>query len=61
MNFAVWAVVFSNYEPREVDTLWETEELAKRRVAMLSSGWETVEWDVGSDEDSDLLAPKEKA
>jgi hypothetical protein len=61
MNFAVWAVVYSNFDPQEVDTLWETEELAKRRVGMLSEGWKAVEWPVNDDTDEDLLAPKEGA
>jgi hypothetical protein len=57
----VWVVVYSNYDPNEVDSLWETEKLAERRVAMLGRGWKAVEWEVGSEKDGDLLAPEEKA
>lgn len=27
----VWAVVFSNYSPAEIDSLWTTEEEASKR------------------------------
>jgi hypothetical protein len=31
----VWAVVYGNYEPYEVNSLWTTEELARRRAGNL--------------------------
>ncbi len=47
----VWAVVYRNYEPTEVDSLWATKELALRRVAELNNaivdGWNVVQWTVG--------------
>jgi hypothetical protein len=53
---SVWALVYSNYEPAEVDSLWATEELARKREAKLgeaaggSSMWRVVEWSVGTEE-----------
>jgi hypothetical protein len=55
MDLIVYAVVFSNYEPTEVDSLWASMELAERRATKLGSGWEAVEWTVASDPDSELL------
>jgi hypothetical protein len=54
-QMTVWAVVYGNYEPTEVDSLWATEELAKRRkdevdAQPLSSGmWDVVPWTVGTE------------
>lgn len=42
----VYAVVFSNYEPAEVESLWETMEDAEARASALGSPWEAQEWDV---------------
>lgn len=44
----VWAVVFSNYEPAEVDSLWAVEELAETRAGQLDHGWEVVRMYVGT-------------
>ena len=38
-RFAVWAVVFGNYSPDEVDSLWNTKALAQRRADELGSEW----------------------
>lgn len=42
----VWAVVFSNYEPPEVDSLWTTEARAEERAEELGAGWGVTGWDV---------------
>lgn len=46
---SVWAVVYSNYEPAEVDSLWATEELANIRLSQLLGDWTVVEWAVGTE------------
>lgn len=47
----VYAVVFSNYEPPEVDSLWVSQELAELRRDELSdqgrSGWDVEPMPVG--------------
>lgn len=40
----VWAVIFSNYEPVETDSLWTTEERAEERAEELGDGWRVVSW-----------------
>lgn len=42
----VWAVVFSNYDPPELDTLWNSEAAAKARVDKLNGDWNVVEMTV---------------
>lgn len=47
----VFAVVFGNYEPREVDSIWSTEELAQACADRFSSGrtgcsWSVETWEV---------------
>jgi hypothetical protein len=39
----VFAVVYSNYEPTEVESLWSTSEKADKRVEVLGSPWNVVE------------------
>ncbi len=39
----VWWVFFSNYFPREVDSLHCTEELAKSRAEELGGDWDFEE------------------
>lgn len=57
----IWCVKFGNYEPAEVDSLWISEELSKRRADILnaqpnSSGmWEASYWGSVQDENSELL------
>lgn len=43
----VWVVIFSNYEPSEVDSLWRTKESAEKRAEELGDMWDAVEWEVG--------------
>ena len=38
----VWAVVYSNYYPEEVDSLWATEPLAQERANELAGDWNVV-------------------
>ncbi len=46
----VWAVVYSNYEPTEVDSLWSTEALARRCMdEKKEHGWNVVRWRVGTE------------
>lgn len=42
----VYAVIYGNYEPAEVDSLWSTRERADERAAELGEGWTTVNWQV---------------
>ncbi len=35
----VYAVVYSNLYPREIDSLWTTEELAEKRTEVLHGDW----------------------
>jgi hypothetical protein len=45
---AVYAVVFSNYEPAETDSLWRDKAKAEARADELNSGkttgWDVVKW-----------------
>jgi hypothetical protein len=44
----VWAVVYSNYSPTEVDSLWRTSEKAEARAEDLGGfQWHVEQWDVG--------------
>ena len=43
---SVWAVVYGNYGPPEVDSLWETKELAQKCANTLGSPWTINEWPV---------------
>lgn len=43
----VWAVVYSNYFPAEVDSLWKTKEKAEERAEELQGEWHAQEWEVG--------------
>jgi len=47
----VWAVVYGNYGPPEVHSLWETEELAQKRADMLGSPWRPEQWVVGGEDE----------
>lgn len=43
----VWAVIFSNYEPTEVDSIWSTKERAEERAEELDDGmWRVIAWEV---------------
>lgn len=39
IKMIVYAVVFSNYEPSEVDSLWVSEKLAQSRADELDGHW----------------------
>jgi hypothetical protein len=43
---SVWAVVHSNFFPREIDSLWSTRELAQKRADQLGDSWRPEEWQV---------------
>jgi hypothetical protein len=45
----VWAVVYGNYEPAEVDSIWATKGAAEKHVETLADdiGWKIVSWVVG--------------
>lgn len=45
-ELTVYAVVFSNYEPTEVDSLWRTQESADKRADELDGDWRVVPWRV---------------
>ncbi len=42
----VYAVVFSNYEPAEVNSLWWSKAKAAKRAEELGDMWEVVRWTV---------------
>lgn len=42
----VWAVMFGNYEPSEIDSLWDTEEDADKRAAQLDGDWRVFQMGV---------------
>jgi len=42
----VHAVVYDAYFPREVDSLWATENLARDRRDELNDQWDTDMWEV---------------
>jgi hypothetical protein len=39
-----WAVVFSNYDPTELEGLFATRALAEKRVEELGTGWHAERW-----------------
>jgi len=41
-----WVVVFSNYYPAEVDSIWKTKELAEQKADELQGDWHVQEWTV---------------
>lgn len=47
----VFAIVYSNYEPPEVHSLWVTRELAMEKLADMSDSdlWHVVPWEVGTE------------
>lgn len=45
-NLKVFAVVYSNYDPAEVDSLWTTETEANKRRAELNAETDTGIWKV---------------
>lgn len=49
--WSVYAVVYRNYYPAEVDSLWKTEESAKKQCDEMnkeynSGGWSVMKWTV---------------
>ena len=42
----VWAVVFGNYEPPEIDSLWTTEARAEERAQELNRESDNPRWGV---------------
>lgn len=46
----VWVVMYSNYDPAEVDSIWATKERAEERARILNVEstlpWKAVEWEV---------------
>jgi hypothetical protein len=50
----VWAIVYGNYDPPELHSLWESEELAEAVRAQLDDeAWQVIERHVGTQEDCD--------
>lgn len=46
---SVWAVRCANYEPAEIDSLWASEELARKRCSELSDMWCVEPMEVNGD------------
>ncbi len=46
----VWAVVYSNYDPAEVDSLWVSQALAEKQADTLGDDWRVVAWKVRAEE-----------
>lgn len=44
----VWAVVYGNYDPFEVNSLWHTEARAKQRASELQGDYRVIEWEIYS-------------
>lgn len=50
---SVWAIVYSNYEPAEVHSIWISEERAEEeRIKLITvlkqpGPWHIQEWEVG--------------
>lgn len=51
---SVWAVVYSNYSPAEIDSIFACEQTAVERVEYLNNqatagydDWHVIEWEVG--------------
>lgn len=42
----VWVVVYGNYFPAEVDSIWKTKELAEQKADELQGEWHAEEWTV---------------
>ena len=40
-----FAVVYSNYFPREVDSIWSTRDKAESRACQVGQEWHVVEWE----------------
>jgi hypothetical protein len=51
----VWAIVYSNYDPPEVHTLWETRELAERVCEKLGESWRVTAWRVGDATEAQMM------
>lgn len=58
----VWVVLYSNYEPAGVDSIWATEDLAERRCQQLNTmckakglglPWTVYGWTVKDERDAD--------
>ena len=45
----VWAIIYGNYEPAEVHSLWATKELAEKHLPKDDYGWTVAEWEVGTE------------
>ena len=45
-QFTVWAVVYGNYSPYEVDSLWDTKAMARKRADKLGGDWRVKWWAV---------------
>jgi hypothetical protein len=45
-DLGVWAVVFSNYEPPEIDGLYLEQVDAEARAGELGVGWHAVKWEI---------------
>ena len=43
---SVWAVVYGNYEPPELDSLWNSEQAARERAAELGDDWQVCRFTV---------------
>jgi len=49
---SVWLVVYGNYEPAEIHSIWKTKERAEQECdrldhAMRRGPWHVEEWEVG--------------
>jgi len=44
---SVWLIVYGNYEPAEVHSIWKTKERAEQECDRLGGPWHVEEWEVG--------------
>lgn len=45
----VWAIIYSNYEPNEVHSLWATKDLAEQHIPDDDGDWRIIAWTVGTE------------
>lgn len=50
---SVWLVIYGNYWPREVESVWSMEEKARERADSLEGDWRVAEMRIDHQEAAD--------